>query len=565
MTETAPGCTLGDLLANDQLGLTVLADQPGARSRVLRGARLTSAKDSADTADDVVLVLAQRPRDGTEVAAELAGPLGLPGSRVIVAWLPDGGLPGPPALPTGAHVLLGLAAAADPGELIAEIARATVPVDGTPTQRLTSLQRSLTRALADPNPLQALTARTAKLCNAVVIILSSDGTTTHATGPLPLSLLLPEIARTDSESQKFAVQGWYGLAVRIAAGASGGEKNSWLVTASRRASFPDRYSEAAIYIAASLAETSLLIDLAAQQQERAVRSGVLEQLLAMRLERHDAELAGRVASLGISFDHEVRAISLEFAPHTSAARESKELDALYFLVERVLAAERIPHLLTLREGAVIGLAQASVPTIRRAFVKGGPTTAEYLLGVGRDAADTGHVVDSYHDAQLAVRVLRRDDTGHTSLSYEDFDFATRLFSTIGLDRMSEWADELLRPLDDQQILLDALAAYFECQQNIMDAAESLMIHHNSLRYRLAKIESALNLTMRDPSAVSSLFLALTARSMVQAESRAARSITPGTRTGRAGDARGAGAAGAVLSEAPGELSARFGAAIGPER
>lgn len=560
MAETAPGYTLGDLLAAEVLGLTVLVGKPDAESRPVRGATLVHTAKPVEVPQDRVLISLHRSSDDVERLPDL---LALPGSRIIVVWSPHGPLTDTLNAGDTEHVVLGLPADVDPSELVGTIAKVTAS-DEMPTRKLTSLQRSLTKSLADPNPLGALISRTAKTCNAVVTIVSSNGTARHSTAPLPLSLLVPEISRTQSEAQTFAVGGWYGLAVRIAADPASSDKSSWLLAASRRESFPDRYSEAAAYIAASLAETSIQIDRAAQHKERAVRSGVLEQVLAMRLERHDAELAGRVASLGISFEQDARAIVLEPTRRISPERDTAALDALYFHAERLFAVEGIANLLVLRENAVIGLVQASAPAIKRTFVKAS-ASSQVLLGIGRDVTDVGVVVDSYHDAQLAVRVLRRDGATRASLCYEDFDFATRLFSNIGLDKMGSWATELLRPLEDQQLQLETLMTYFDCQQNIMHAAKVLMIHHNSLRYRLSKIESALGLNLRDPAAVSSLFLALTALSMVRAESDTSKSIAPGVRSGDVGQARGVGAAGAVLSEEPGRLSTQFGAAVGPER
>jgi hypothetical protein len=95
----------------------------------------------------------------------------------------------------------------------------------------------------------------------------------------------------------------------------------------------------------------------------------------------------------------------------------------------------------------------------------------------------------------------------------DFDFATRLFADVGADRMIAWARAFLTPLDERPQLLEGLSTYFAHSQNMNAAAHALNIHHNSLRYRLAKVEEALGLSMRDPAAVSSLFLALTARDL----------------------------------------------------
>jgi sugar diacid utilization regulator len=111
---------------------------------------------------------------------------------------------------------------------------------------------------------------------------------------------------------------------------------------------------------------------------------------------------------------------------------------------------------------------------------------------------------------LAVRTLRRVAPEQWVMAYEDFDFATRLFSDVGLDRMVAWAEEFLAPLADRENLLDGLRSYFEHDQNINLAADDLSLHHNSLRYRLTKVEELLGINLKQPAAVSSLFLALTA-------------------------------------------------------
>lgn len=130
----------------------------------------------------------------------------------------------------------------------------------------------------------------------------------------------------------------------------------------------------------------------------------------------------------------------------STARNAATLESLHAVLQRTLVGEGLPRLLVLRESALVGLVQASVSALRRAVVRAGKPTEGFLLGIGRDAAGVGHVVGSYHDAQLALRVLRRDGMVRRLMAYEDFDFATRLFSDVGLDQIGGWARELLRPL-----------------------------------------------------------------------------------------------------------------------
>jgi hypothetical protein len=95
--------------------------------------------------------------------------------------------------------------------------------------------------------------------------------------------------------------------------------------------------------------------------------------------------------------------------------------------------------------------------------------------------------------------------------------------------MTRWAQDFLSPLEERDALLDGLRSFLEHDQNINVAATALNIHHNSLRYRLAKVEELLQASLRDPATISSVFLALTALDMAQVGGR--RSLPGGARKG----------------------------------
>ena len=565
MTEIEGGCTLGELLDNDRLRISLLTDDVDVVSRPVTGVRLCSPVDMHTLAADVILLLLPAPGGPESFFADLAPVLDLPGSRLIAVWLPSGVTPGDLSSISDQHVVLGVPETVDPAEFIGEIARSTTMAEDALARRLTSLQRSLTQALASSSPLQTLTARLAKKCNAVVAVIGANGSAEHTTGPLPLGLLFTEISRTSADSHAFAVDGWNSIAVKIAPATSAADHTGWLLVASRRDTFPDPYSVAATYVAASLAETSMQIDLIAQRQERAVRSSVLEQALAIRLERHDAELAGKVAALGISFDQEIRTAVARLVPGIPNSHAGPALETMFNLLQHTMVAQDVPHLLVLKERAVVALVQSSASTIQRTFVQISSGLPDFNLGIGRDVAGVGQIVDSYHDAQLAIRALKRRGTGIKSMTYEEFDFATRLFSYVGLDTMAAWADELLRPIEDQPILLDGLRKYFEHNQNINAAAESLSVHHNSLRYRLSKIEETLEVSLRDPAALSSLFLALTALSMSRAQAETTPHVEPSARTQKAGTAKPKDASSGELNEYSVRPQNSLGAAVGPDQ
>ncbi|MFF3380601.1 hypothetical protein ACFYXF_47605 [Streptomyces sp. NPDC002680] len=141
------------------------------------------------------------------------------------------------------------------------------------------------------------------------------------------ALLFDEISSTKADTQILDIDGWHGLAARIADPSSPDEHTDWLVVTSGRPDFPDVYATSAVHVAASLVEANQRMSVLVPKQERAVRAAVLEQALALRRERHDAEIAARVAGLGITFDTEVRVAVATFArsPRRDQRRQASDV------------------------------------------------------------------------------------------------------------------------------------------------------------------------------------------------------------------------------------------------
>ncbi|WPB89268.1 PucR family transcriptional regulator [Streptomyces malaysiensis] len=396
------------------------------------------------------------------------------------------------------------------GEVVASVARSSQSVEEAVSRRLGALQRSLSLALADPEPVPALLTRLKRVCNATTALIDLHGHVVHATGPVPRTLLFDEIASTKADTQTLDIDGWHGLAARIADPSSPDEHTGWLVVTSRRPDFPDVYATSAVHVATSLVEANQRMSVLVRKQERAVRAAVLEQALALRRERYDAELAARVAGLGITFDTEVRVAVAVFAHTPGGDRRRQAFDSLMDTLAQMLSAAGHPSLITARGNGVTLLVQCGVGALQRLLGACERELPALQTGIGRPVAAIGGVVDSYNDAQLAVRTLRSVAQEQRLMAYEDFDFATRLFADVGLERMVAWAEDFLKPLAERENLLAGLRSYFEHDQNINVAAETLNIHHNTLRYRLTKVEELLTINLKQPAAVSSVFLALTA-------------------------------------------------------
>ena len=433
------------------------------------------------------------------------------------------------------HVVIGTEGVVDPAVVVMSIVRTIEVPDETVTRRLASLQRSLTQALGEPDPVVALLARLKSTCNATVALVDKRGQATHSTGPLPLSLLFGKISHTVAETQMLDVDGWSGIADRINDPIQAGDHMGWLVVAARRADFPDSYAVSAVHVAAALVEASLRMTLVARQQERAIRAAVLEEALALRRIADDPELAGRIASLGLGFADELRAVVVRPVRSVPSGRGRAPARDLADGLLRALESWGVSHLMSPRDKFVVLLVQASPATLRRLIVASADSIPPVHVGVGRPVRAIGEVNDSYHDAQLGVQSLSRAGGGANLMTYEDFDFATRLFSDVGTDRMIEWGRDFLAPLEERSPLMEGLSAFFEHSQNMNAAADALSIHHNSLRYRLAKVEELLGLSLRDPAAVSSLFLALAARDLERVQAGPRLRATRGAQTRQPSD------------------------------
>jgi hypothetical protein len=507
MTSERSASTLGVVLTQLGPGARLLTGEETALARPVRGASVWT--QSPEPADPGVVLICPPLNDAAALTA-FADRLPDSPARMIVLTSP---CPVPPTelvVLVREHLVVEAGGTVDPADVVLAIARSVEAPEESVTRRLSSLQRSLTQVLGDPDPVPALLNRLKTTCNAAVALVDKRGQAVHATGPIPLALLFGEITQTSAETQRIDIDGWHGVADRIGEPDEPSQHFGWLVVTARRTDFPDSYITSAVHVAASLVEASLRMTLLARQQERAVRATVLEEALALERKPQSPELTGRIASFGLSFTEELRAIVLRpvLSAMTSGGRlPLKEIAAG---LGRALEDAGIARLASTRDKFLVMVVQCSPSTFRRILVSAGSALPAAHVGVGRRIQAVGEIADSYDDAQLAVQMLVRRMRGPRLMSYEEFDFATRLFSDVGTDRMTAWARRFLRPLAGRQPLLEGLRAYFENSLNMNAASEVLSIHHNSLRYRLAKVEELLDINLREPAALSSVYLALAA-------------------------------------------------------
>ncbi|MFF1831504.1 PucR family transcriptional regulator [Paenarthrobacter sp. NPDC058040] len=410
---------------------------------------------------------------------------------------------------THEHVIIDAGAGTSPEQVTGALDQLTRPADTTAVRQLTIIQRSLSQALSGPSPVQDIIDRLQTLSNATALIVSPRGSLRESTGPAPLKPLFEQVSKTPAASQLVNIQGWNGIAIRLQTQGSNNAGAGWLMLVSRRDGFPDEKSIAAAHMAGTLVETSRRMTSQIRVQELAIRSALFEQALALKPVREDSELASRLSALGIAFSDPLRVVVATPRRGQSGPMQRSALQQLHESLSLLLDAAEIVSFSTIRDDAVVFLANCDESQLQRMIKIDKPEVPSHI-GIGRDVSHVGDIADSYTDAWLGIRSLRNRRTSEQAMSFEQFDLSTRLFSIAGIEAMVAWATEFLGPLMDKEPLMEGLRHYFALAQNINAASRVLNVHPNSLRYRLTKAEELLDVDLKDPAAISSLFLALTA-------------------------------------------------------
>lgn len=186
--------------------------------------------------------------------------------------------------------------------------------------------------------------------------------------------------------------------------------------------------------------------------------------------------------------------------------------------EAVLADAGIEHLAALRDGQVVAImAWQQSPEELLALARrlydgiGVPAT----VGVGSVARTAGSLRTSMIEARHACRLAaaRRDGLGHGS--YADVGSYQLLLDLHRIDVLRAFSSAVLEPIVEYDRangteLVPTLRRFLELDGGWQETADALHIHVNTLRNRLARIETLTGRPLRATEARVDLFLALRA-------------------------------------------------------
>ena len=464
MQTATSALVLGDLVAQEDLGLSLLSGGAGALDREIAGAHSIDVEAPTRFLEPRWIMLTAGLRLKGSIAAQRglieeldAAQISALGIGVDLVFKRV-----PPALLEAARgrefpvlaVPLGTAFR----DIVGFINRSLLSSDLHTYQRLNAIQRHLVDALREPRPRAVMVERLARMLDAGVLIITPGGGVETASGPVPDHDLAARISE-----REFEYDGWHVVGVPIGDG-------GWLAVASRGRVLATRLARPAAQAAVPLLAATERLDDLARDQERAVRSALLDE--ALEGSRDERALAARAASFGLDFTAPARVLVFQAA--------GIEFD--------------VAHLVTRRGERCVALVQGALPPL-----------GDARAGIGRPIERIADVPRSFRDAQLAVERVQ-----HGSLAYEDFDLATLLLSEVPPEHIRPRVDELLAPLRANPPLLEALVEYFARDMDVNATAEAMHVHPNTLRYRLSRVEKLLGRSLRQPGTIAELSLALLA-------------------------------------------------------
>lgn len=191
---------------------------------------------------------------------------------------------------------------------------------------------------------------------------------------------------------------------------------------------------------------------------------------------YSKELTDRAAAYGIQLSDPSQLIYAEF-PQEIDERLAKSLPSfsgsgysLYFVVQKARGTQ-----------AVLTSIRTQYPNAYIAVSKWNPTISE-----------------GYDQTKAALRVLKGVYSTEKTIYYAQCEF---IADTSKLLRHDPRAERLAHLLEQNEELIKTLQAYLNCNLNANETANLLMLHRNTLQYRLAKIHA---ITGKDPKNVMDL-------------------------------------------------------------
>ncbi|WP_339183415.1 helix-turn-helix domain-containing protein [Oceanobacillus sp. FSL W7-1293] len=182
---------------------------------------------------------------------------------------------------------------------------------------------------------------------------------------------------------------------------------------------------------------------------------------------------------------------------------------LHFLKNQL---EKHLHVLYTQDSSIITLLKASTAQEAEMLVSKvlSNTSVRARAGIGGRAVQFGQISKSYKEAYKALNQLQEKKVWNKHLNFKDIGI-NQLFLSHSEDEIRSFVDDFFEPImapnGNDSHLVETLQIYMQHNQSMQETAKALHIHVNTLYQRIHKIESALQISLKDSEDVLNAQLA----------------------------------------------------------
>ncbi|MEL7235908.1 MAG: helix-turn-helix domain-containing protein, partial [Chloroflexota bacterium] len=251
--------------------------------------------------------------------------------------------------------------------------------------------------------------------------------------------------------------------------------------------------------------------------EKRLRGTFLDRLLIGDVSQQEAVRQGE------RFDHDMTQVHVAIVL-TWQGDKTPSMRRLETIVNGVAQAHNINALIWQREREqevlVFHATDAEDPvehTLKLAETLSEEVRSQYpnthvAIGLGQAARDISAWRNSYRDAAQALDLAIRLQTD-TPLYIGNLGVYQLIMSLSDREKLVEFKENTLRKLEDYDMrnhadLIKTLEAFFNCHGNLSQTAEQLIVHRNTLLYRMNRINQISEIDLNRPETRLALHLAL---------------------------------------------------------
>ena len=272
-------------------------------------------------------------------------------------------------------------------------------------------------------------------------------------------------------------------------------------------------------VAIEHATTVLTMELARLQTLAAASAQLRSDLVAELVEGADLPgVLNRAQALGYDLGRPHRVVVVAVV----GERENDRADGFFRAVRRAAQDTRVGSLLAPRPGEVVILADAEAPWAKfRAAVLAEWPGGDCRIGVGSRRSRLDEFPLSYQEAQLALKMNQAAGGRDQVTRFDDLGVYQVLGTAQNAAAVERFVRDWLGVLIEHDAshgaqLVTTLSEYLECGGNYDATAKALLVHRNTLKYRLRRIRAVSGHDLSHPDTQFNLQLATRAWRTMQA-------------------------------------------------